>query len=251
MSKTIRSVFYDSETGYGIFHYLQNLNVPWKSENISDSLDEVYISKSGCKTIAPLIESELVGGELSEQSKQKIATAIHRIFSVQWSKRYATLNFEYNPIENYRMTETEETVIHDETNRTENGTVNRDDSTTRTDSGTIGTVDTRSENSDVFGFNSNDAVGSDSLGVSGSSTDTHNLTYTETLDGEEVRADSSASESDRTDSRELTRGGNIGVTTSQQMVTSERDLWNWNYFSTIFKDIDSLTTLEIYDCEVY
>lgn len=251
MNKTIRSVFYNQETRQGIFHYLQSFDVPWKDENISTSLDDVYISKSGSKTIAPLISSEIVGGELSESAKQRIATEVYTVFNIQWSKRYNTLSFEYNPIENYRMTETEETTAHDESSRTENGTINRDDNTTRTDIGTIGTVDNRSENNNVFGFNSSDSVGSDSLGVSGSSTDTHNLTYTEVLDGEEVRADSSTSESDRTDNRELTRGGNIGVTTSQQMITSERDLWNWNFFSTVFKDIDSLIALDIYDCEVF
>ena len=45
---------------------------------------------------------------------------------------------------------------------------------------------------------------------------------------------------------ELTRSGNIGVTTSQQMIEAERALWIWNYFDIIFADIDKLLTLQIY-----
>lgn len=46
--------------------------------------------------------------------------------------------------------------------------------------------------------------------------------------------------------RELTRSGNIGVTTSQQMLTSEIELRQWNYFNGVFNDIDTLLTLSIY-----
>ena len=46
--------------------------------------------------------------------------------------------------------------------------------------------------------------------------------------------------------RELTRHGNIGVTTTQQMLTSEIELRQWNYFNGVFNDIDTLLTLSIY-----
>lgn len=46
---------------------------------------------------------------------------------------------------------------------------------------------------------------------------------------------------------ELTRAGNIGVTTSQQMIESERKLWWWNFFyNVVFPDIDRVLTLQIY-----
>ena len=46
---------------------------------------------------------------------------------------------------------------------------------------------------------------------------------------------------------ELRRSGNIGVTTSQQMITSERELWLWHYFQDIvFKDIVKMLTLPLY-----
>ena len=46
--------------------------------------------------------------------------------------------------------------------------------------------------------------------------------------------------------RVLTRSGNIGVTTTQQMMQSEIELWQWNFFESVFKDIDSILTLSIY-----
>ena len=45
----------------------------------------------------------------------------------------------------------------------------------------------------------------------------------------------------------LTRSGNIGVTTSQQMIESERLLWVWNFFrDVVFRDVDRVLTISIY-----
>lgn len=45
----------------------------------------------------------------------------------------------------------------------------------------------------------------------------------------------------------LTRSGNIGVTTSQQMIESERNLWMWNFFdSVVYPDIDRVLTINMY-----
>ena len=45
----------------------------------------------------------------------------------------------------------------------------------------------------------------------------------------------------------LTRSGNIGVTTSQQMLESERLLWVWNFFrDVVFPDVDKVLTINIY-----
>ena len=52
---------------------------------------------------------------------------------------------------------------------------------------------------------------------------------------------------DREGERELTRSGNIGVTTSQQMIQSSIDLYNnWLYFENVFQDVDSILTIPIY-----
>lgn len=83
-----------------------------------------------------------------------------------------------------------------------------------TSSGTAGT----------FGFNSDDSVPTGE-----SSTETTS----------EGNADDN--------NRELTRSGNIGVTTSQQMLESEIELRKWNFANMLFSDVDSICTLSIYE----
>lgn len=46
--------------------------------------------------------------------------------------------------------------------------------------------------------------------------------------------------------RELTRSGNIGVTTSQQMLESELQLRKYNFYEELFKDVNSVVILSIY-----
>lgn len=41
----------------------------------------------------------------------------------------------------------------------------------------------------------------------------------------------------------LKRSGNIGVTTSQQMIESERQLQQWDFYKHIYKDIDTIITI--------
>ena len=43
--------------------------------------------------------------------------------------------------------------------------------------------------------------------------------------------------------RKLTRSGNIGVTTSQQMLQSEIDLRQWNFYNMLMNDIDEIMCL--------
>lgn len=44
----------------------------------------------------------------------------------------------------------------------------------------------------------------------------------------------------------LTRSGNIGVTTSQQMQQSSLELWEYNFFLKVCKDIDKMITIPVY-----
>ena len=45
---------------------------------------------------------------------------------------------------------------------------------------------------------------------------------------------------------ELTRTGNIGTVTAQDMAEQEISLWKWLYFEDVFKDIDNILTLDTY-----
>lgn len=215
----------------GIFSYLNALEVPWKSDISGNQLDVIYHgSRSGHKIIGSLIENYLENNTVSDDNKITIAQAIFSIYIKNWNALYKTLSLEYNPIENYSMTETEN--VQD----SHKGTTESD--ATDTDTNTETTIVNDTANNQLWGFNSPDSVNSDkqvgdtTKNVDGTRNATHKNTDTETKD--------------ITSDRTLKRSGNIGVTTSQQMIESERQLWFWNFFENVFSDIDKILVLKIY-----
>ena len=215
----------------GFFNYLNSLEVPWKNDVSGNQLDIIYHgSRSGHKLIGSLIENFLENNIVSEENKITIAQTIYAMYIKNWNALYKTLSLEYNPIENYSMTETEN--VQD----SHRGTLesNGNDSNTNTENIIVNDI----SNNQLWGFNSTDSVNSDkqigdtTKNIDGSMNATHKNTDTETKD--------------ITSDRTLKRSGNIGVTTSQQMIESERQLWLWNFFESVFSDIDKILVLKIY-----
>lgn len=227
---TLNSVYPEWVTK-GIFSYLNALEVPWKDDISGNQLDIIYHgSRSGNKIIGSLIENYLDNNTVSDDNKIIIAQAIYTIYIKNWNALYKTLSLEYNPIENYSMTETEN--VQD----THKGTLESNGNNTNTYIETTLVNDT--SNNQLWGFNSTDSVNSDkqtgdtTRDVESSMDNTHKNTDRETKD--------------ITSDRTLKRSGNIGVTTSQQMIESERQLWLWNFFESVFSDIDKILVLKIY-----
>ena len=200
--------YFNWKTGNGIFYYLQELDVPWKNLDISNILDMQYHGNySGSKVISPLVEAFLTDDIiLTEEDKKTLAMTLYELYKVQWDRLYKILSLEYNPIENYNGIEVEDITDNYKGSNT-------------------GTQQSDSDNQ-VYGYNSTNAV-DDSKSTN-------------------LRTDDLKSETDRTYHREWSRHGNIGVTTSQQMIESEIELWKWNFFESVFKDIDTILTLPIY-----
>lgn len=234
----------------GIFVALNEYDVPWKDEDIAILLDYEYFGNvSGDKIISPLIQKMLASysvetDTLSSYDLDILAQIIYTINSVNWVKLYNTLSIEYDPIENYSMVE----VMEDDETVTEYGK-----DTTRTDNLTHGKTGTETErpnltnnkNSSVYGFNSSSAVPADSESDTATGTNTTEYNTSET-DGGTVRNVDSGSDT-QTRNYTLTRNGNIGVTTAQQMLESERKLWLWNFFrDVVFPDVDEILTIKIY-----
>lgn len=227
---TLNSVYPEWVTK-GIFSYLNALEVPWKNDVSGNQLDIIYHgSRSGNKIIGSLIENYLDNNTVSDDNKIIIAQAIYTIYIKNWNALYKTLSLEYNPIENYSMTETEN--VQD----THKGTLESNGNNTDTYIETTLVNDT--SNNQLWGFNSTDSVNSDkqtgdtTRDVESTMDNTHKNTDRETKD--------------ITSDRTLKRSGNIGVTTSQQMIESERQLWLWNFFESVFSDIDKILVLKIY-----
>lgn len=155
----------------------------------------------------------------------------------EFTKIAKAINADYNPIENYRMIETEEASLS-RSNIEENESV----------SGTK-TIDRSVKGSQEITTKNEDAViNSNSLKTSGRQT----VTTTPQNYGESIRENYQNYSTNKNtnyknpekNNRSLTRSGNIGVTTSQQMIESTFELEKKNklvyYISQVF--INDLTT---------
>lgn len=267
MKKTKKLIdVFDDPFNNGIFATLQKLNVPWKNDYISNELDLAFISAFGGRKISPLVDNCLdINGKLTDSKQNLIGTTIFSLYNKMWEKEYATIGFEYDPIENYSMIERHtgndtKTDKPDEWKETKtdtptNWTETKTDTPTNwkeTSEGLKADNEATAENN-VYAFNSSDPVPvSDSKANTASKNETTRTgtyqtattsTGTYKTETEQAGTYESKTQYDTT----LTRSGNIGVTTSQQMIESERQLWQWNFFqNVVFKDICKILALSVY-----
>lgn len=111
-----------------------------------------------------------------------------------------------------------------------------------TDAGTSANAKTGTETTSFTGRTDTDA-GTSANAKTGNDTLTHNTSETDTG----TQTDATSGSDSTTRNYRLTRSGNIGTTTSQMMIESERNLWLWNFFyRVVFPDIDKVLTINIY-----
>lgn len=253
-------------TGNGIFKALAALNVPWIGDVESDILDVDYFGNhSGRKVIAPLLYQYYVQNNspaLTEAQIQFLAKIAISRYGKNWKGLYDTLSLEYNPINNYDMTETENLTGTNTGTVTNSGSVDYGKKDTHTTSGTdtqtISGTTTPNTTTDttrqIYAFDSSNWENSERQTENQSGTVTTENTVNDSKD-ETLTIQSEGSDSNentRTDNlqntleRTLKRSGNIGVTTSQQMIQSERELWLWKFFDIVYADIDELLTINVY-----
>lgn len=277
----------------GIFTVLNNYEVPWKSQNVYESLNlAYYYNHAGQKNISPLV-SGILGSDtlLNDAEKTKIGKVVFDMCNQNWQYEWDAMFTDYNPIENYNADETE-TITHggndtlsktgtdahalsgaDTEHETGTNTISNSGNDTVTNTGTTtdtnknenGTTETKNQ---IYGFNSTDAAddSTSTTTVNQTITDTRedNLTATTThgLKTDDTRNMSNTTTYGRTDTeniditektdynnnenRTLKRHGNIGVTTSQQMIESELELRKKFFYEIVFRDIDHYLTLSVY-----
>ena len=207
--------------------------VPWnEDESITGALlDFEYINnQSGDKIVSPAVEKALTSGQLSDTSFNTLCDVAWMMYNKRWSRLWEILTAEFNPIENYSMTDIH-TFEHGK-KETNTGT----DTTRRTGTDTV--THTGDNENKVSAFNSSSYQ--DSAKVTQNTTDLDTRNMNDALEHGHVITNSGV------DTERTTRSGNIGVTTSQQMAQSSIDLWKWNYFYDIFRDVDSIFTITTY-----
>ena len=244
----------------GIFQKMEMYNPPWGNDN-ARQLDIAYTNRSANKLVTPLINHYIDDdvGTLSDSALTDLVSACYEVNKRNWEMLWKANNTNYEPLENYnrnanitdKSTQKNTGTLQNQRTGTDTGTVDK----TLTDSGTItngGTVGNDTANN-TYGFDSNNAVPSSST----TQTTTNDLTETHDLNNTINETRQLANSDNSTETRNLettnenihseTIKGNIGVTTSQQMLQSEYDFRsNYNFFEHVFKDVDNFFTLSIY-----
>lgn len=175
-------------------------------------------------------------------------------------------NATYNPIENYDRTETE--TINDTSTDTKSGsdthsgtdttTTTGTDTNTETHGGTTGKTNSTTRENEIAGFDSASYSDANQETETGTETTTHGETVSnsgQTSGSESVaygetitRAEESTAENERT--RNTRIHGNIGVTTSQQMLESEMNIgnkfWIYDYIASAFESDNFVTCYNSY-----
>lgn len=173
---------------------------------------------------------------------QQMAEAVLSIYNNAWSYQYKALTADYNPINNYDSVENS-TDTHEYT-----GTQTTEHETTKNNTDTPDITRTSNGSNDsagsLYGFNSATAVPSDEANGKSNSTDTE--TGTVTSNGTENGTNTRTDNLKETITHELTRSGNIGVTTSQQMIESELELRKKQFYNIMIRDIINFLCLPIY-----
>lgn len=141
----------------------------------------------------------------------------------EYDKLVDTLSLEYNPIENYSMIE--------------KGTDTRTPNITQTNKGvntnTVG-IDTSITTGKTTFDKSNSFINDTKTTNAGTNTDTQDINTTVTTAGNEKTV------------HEFTRSGNIGVTTAQQMIESERQLAMFSVVDLFAKATADIILIGVY-----
>lgn len=267
---TLNEAFSDYSVKSGLFSNIEGL--PWSSIMTGSQTDMLYFgTHSGERFSSKIIVGRIgVDGSLAYGDRKAIAGLVYAMFRTKWGRLWATMNPTYDPLTNYKMEETvegtESSTRTPDLTKGDTGTVQttgqdkRTPDLSRKGTGTVkddGSATNNNQNG-IWGFNSSTSVPSDMSDGTATNentttrdltetetgtdttdrtnTDTYNRSYTET--GTDTTAGTS--------SRKLTRTGNIGTNTFQNLLQQERNIWMYDFFEQVFKDVDSVLTIPIY-----
>lgn len=227
-------------SGSGIVSSLANDNkVPWAILPTEDirKIEQLYNIRSGFKTITTTLETLTI---------EEIASLIVVMYKDKWERLWETFKTEYNILEPYKITETGDR----EKTRGEINTLQHGKSVTSngSDTGNLTTQgnDTTNGTDSLYGFNSVDAVPSDisTENLTTNSTETRNLQTSNTTTNSGT--DSSMTDSEDVEEYTITKQGNNGFKTAQELIRENFDLWKNTFFEYVFDDIDRMITLSVY-----
>lgn len=198
-------------------------------------------------------------------------TIFARTYQTKYNKLLATEKLEYDPIENYSMTESGTDVRTPDLTNSMSSSSNTTESGTETRTPNLVTDVTSSSNSSETGTNTSATVTgvttydntadfiNQNKGTDNTNSETtaeNTVTQKTTASGNEDTSTSRTNENTATEkttttgtektTHEFKRSGNIGVTTSQQMIQSEREVADFSALAQFVADIANIICLSIY-----
>lgn len=232
------------------------VNNPISSENFQNLLRDVIYDHFGYYEISEKIKNTTERKNKSMlEVIQEIASNMYISNEYRYNTLYSSIIQEYNPIENYSMTEKIETSYNGkEINATtftgserETHSIKeeRTEHSQTNEGGTTNVLKTAPYDSENF-FNkeqsttTQDSPTSSELTIGNTGENSNTKTF-------ENRSDNNVKSFEgRNDVVTHTRSGNIGVTTSQQMLESQRSLANFNFVEIVARDIVKRIGILIY-----
>lgn len=236
----------------------------------SSKLDILFVTNYGLRTLSPLIYQLVVGDTPTDEELTVLGSIIKSYYFVKWENLKKLYLLEYDPLHNYldKLTETitgvgteiesknsKVTTNLTQTNTTKN---TKTDDLSEIQESTIESTSTNNAEANTFGFNSEEAVKSDTDITSLISTDTSNdskintgtqvndITSTNTDGGTVEKVDTSTSDDNTTRTRISEHSGNIGNLTTQQLFKQELETRQWNFIKSVLEDIKDLITIPVY-----
>ena len=226
-------------------------------------------------------------GAVTENGRQAIARVLLARYSKPWTRLWNLMKSQYDPLDNFSITEEIDMTAHisgqdkSKGTDTDKGTVETDHSGTDTNKST-GTEKTSrtgqntskdtstatgSGSASRSGYNSTSPVTVNGQSAANSSTVNHveipnedntrtpDLTDERTLalkdkDTRDITIERNnlvERDNTQTDKGTRKRTGVSGLISRQRLVEQEREAWQWDFFESVFSDVDKILALSVYD----
>lgn len=194
---------------------------------IPEGLDKTVLIKSIC---AELADMELL------YPNPEVMKDLIGVWSAgcqyEWAKLLESMNFEYNPIDNYDRTETRTLTSQGTGSGTDGGSDSYSASKQHTGQDTQSGQEQNTGK--VTAFNSGTLT--DKNQDTGTNSNTLNSTHTDTETATNNYGKTKQETFSKSDSETIRAHGNIGVTTTMQMIKEQRDIVKFNLYDIITEE---------------
>ena len=203
-----------------LFNYI---NYDFSDIGVNNStLNFYFISKYSNRWCSPVLDLLTEDGEISTANFTTLGTYINQLYKSKWDKLKALLILQYDPVHNYLDELTENITDTDDSTRNDTISVAK----------TISKM--TSDNTGIYGFNSDSSVSAND--GSGTVSETDSIAYSNETDIDR----------DYTRAKMSKHTGNIGNISTQDLLQKEVDFWQWNFIIQVLSDVADVITLPIY-----